>query len=80
MDIKTFEYKMRDWEGFPITKDLHFWKNVRKHPLMIQNLRKDEDYYFDTYQEMYDFTLPDGRKVKNLIDRLTDDDLNLVLT
>lgn len=80
MDIKTFEYKMRDRAGFRLTKDLHIWKNEKKHPVMIDNLKKeDEQFYFDSYQEMYEFTLPDGRKVKNLIDRLKDEDFVMVL-
>ena len=71
---------MRDREGFTLTKDLHIWKNEKKHPVMIDNLKKEgEQFYFDSYQEMYDFTLPDGRKVKNLIDHLTDDDFKMIL-
>ena len=79
MDIKTFENKMRDRAGLRITKDLHAWKNEKRHPVMIDNIKKDEQFYFDSYQEMYEFTLPDGRKVKNLIDRLTDEDFKMVL-
>ena len=80
MDIRTFEYKMRDRAGLRIAKDLYVWRNEKKHPIMIDNLKKeDEKFYFNSYQEMYEFTLPDGRKVKNLIDRLTDDDFKMVL-
>ena len=79
MDIKTFEYKMRDWNGFDIAKNVVVWAKKKKEPITIQILGPDDRFEFDSYQEMYEFTLPDGRKVKNLIDRLTDEDFKMVL-
>ena len=80
MDIKTFEYKMRDWNGFDIAKGVVVWtKKKKQRPLKITLLPSGQDFPFETYEELYNFTLPDGRKVKNLIDRLTDEDFKMVL-
>ena len=79
MDIKTLEYKMRDRNGIDIAPNVCLWAKKKREPITIQIIGQDLRYEFESYQEVYDFVLPDGRKVKNLIDKLTDDDFKMVL-
>ena len=80
MDIKTLEYKMRDVNGVDIAPNVCLWAKKKREPITIQIIGPDHRFTFESYQEVYDFTLPDGRKVKNLIDKLTDDDFIMKLT
>ena len=80
MDIKTLEYKMRDVNGVDIAPGVCLWAKKRKEPITIQLIGKNTRFEFNSYQEVYDFTLPDGRKVKPMIDRLTNENFKMVLT
>ena len=80
MDIRTLEYKMRDVNGVDIAKNVCLWAPKGKEPVTIQLIGKNTRFEFGSYQEACDFTLPDGRKVKNLIDRLTDEDFRMKLS
>lgn len=79
MDLQRLEYKMRDVNGQSLDSDIILWAKRKKEPILIQRVPKtqhdDGDIVkFASYQDAYNYVLPDGRKISKMIDKLTDED------
>ena len=67
MTQEQFEYKIKDWEGVPITGDYTLWRK----PVSINDLKAKVNIRFKTMSEAFDYVLDDGRKVRDIIDSWT---------
>lgn len=80
MDVRTLEYKMKDAACVELSDGICLLsKSGKLNPISLYvkpcNKYKDGFWHrFKSYQEVYDFIMPDGMRISGLIDALTDED------
>lgn len=69
MTEKQFEYKLRDYDGVPITDDYTLWKR----PFTVSDDRVNGvNVRFKTLSEALNFVLDDGRRIIDIIETWSD--------
>ena len=80
MDYKTLEYKMRGGIGLELLPNVVLWGKERKKPIMIQILGENKMIEFDSFEDAGLFVLPNGQKVGDILEKVSDKDFMIHLT